>query len=574
MVSDWGAVADRAAGVAAGLDLEMPSSGGINDKAVVQAVKNGTLEMADVDKAALHVLQAAYRYALPSVSNPSAPPAQHHELAVRAAEKSAVLLKNEGLLPLAPDEDVALIGALAGPDFKYQGAGSSFVNAAQPECLLRAMRSAGRTVRYEPGYCARRDEPDVAMAARAVHLASRAHTVVYCMGLTDLYETEGYDRTHLRLPRNQLVLLQRLAAVNKRIVVVLASGGAVETGWMKYVKAVLYMGLAGEGQGQAAQKLLYGSCNPCGRLAETWPIRLSDTPAYYHFPMGPRSVSYNESIYIGYRYYDKAQAAVAFPFGYGLSYTSFAYSSLRLSTGNLPEHQALEVSLRVKNTGLRAGRETVQVYLSHRDSSAHQPVRTLAGFAAAELEPDEETVLRIMVPRTALECWDPQRHCFVVEAGEYEICVGPNSRQLPLRATLMVQGKAMLLTSVHSARGPYGSFCDNTFSDTGFEAVLGRRLPRKNTAPVRGEYADDTTLGEMRGIPARMLWKAAYAVARCGLRFSKNPAVNRRVSFASTKDLPFKNVRLNAGALLWEKGTYGLLRLLNGRVAMSKHDKK
>lgn len=566
VVSDWGAVADRAAGVAAGLDLEMPSSGGINDKAVLQAVRQGTLSMDDVNKAALHVLQAAYRYALPPVHRPPMPPAQHHELAVRAAAQSAVLLKNEQLLPLAPDEDVALIGALAGPDFKYQGAGSSFVNAAQPECLLQAMRAAQCNVRYEPGYCARRDEPDAAMAARAVHLARRAKTVVYCMGLTDLYETEGYDRTHLRLPHNQLVLLQRLAAVNRRIVVVLASGGAVETGWMKQAKAVLYMGLAGEGQGRAAQKLLYGLCNPCGKLAETWPLRLSDTPAYHHFPMGPRSVSYNESIYIGYRYYDKAQAAVAFPFGYGLSYTSFAYSSLRLSSGSLPEHQALEVSLCVKNTGLRAGREVAQVYIAHRDSSAHQPVRTLAGFAAAQLGPGEETTLRIMIPRAALECWDTQRHRFVVETGEYEVCAGPNSRQLPLRAKLMVQGNTMLLAPPHSAQGPYGSFQNNAFPDAGFEALLGRRLPRNNVAPARGKYGDDTTLGEMRGAPAHLLWKAAYSVARCGLRFSKNPAVNRRVSFASTKDLPFKNVRLNAGALLGESGTRALLRLLNGRA--------
>ena len=419
-------------------------------------------------------------------------------------------------------------------------------------------------MRYEPGYSVQQGRGSAALAARAVHLAKRAHTVVYCMGLTDLYETEGYDRPHLRLPADQLALLRRLAAVNPRVAVVLAAGGPVETGWMKYAGAVLYMGLAGEGAGEAARRLLYGVQAPSGRLAETWPLRLSDTPAWRHFPMGPRSVSYNESIYIGYRYYDKAGAGVAFPFGYGLSYTSFAYSGLQLSTENLARHEALALSFRVRNTGARAGRETAQVYFSHTDPSAHQPVRTLAGFAGVELAPGEEKAVRIVVPRTAFECWDAGRGRFAVEAGPYEVCVGPDSRTLPLRAALMVQGDTLLLPHVHSAAGPYGHFRGNAFPDEAFEELLGRRLPGPNRAPARGSYGPDTTLGEMNGAPARAVSRLAFLVARCGLRFSKNPAVNRRVSLASTRDLPFKNVRLNVGAVLGEGGVQALLRLLNG----------
>ena len=572
VVSDWGAVASRPAGVAAGLDLEMPSSGGINDTEVVRAVRSGALSEKAVDEAALRVLRAAERYALPAVRRPPAPPAAHHALAVQAAAQSAVLLKNNGLLPLARGEDVAVIGALAGPAFKYQGAGSSFVNAARPESLLQALRAAGQKVRYEPGYSVQQGTGSAALAARAVHLAKRAHTVVYCMGLTDLYETEGYDRTHLRLPGNQLALLRRLAAVNPRVVVLLAAGGAVETGWMKHAGAVLYLGLAGEGAGEAARRLLYGLQAPCGRLAETWPVRLSDTPAWHHFPMGPRSVSYNESIYIGYRYYDKAGASVAFPFGYGLSYTTFAYSGLHLSAEKLARHEALEVSFRVRNTGARAGRETAQIYLSHMASCAHQPVRTLAAFAQVELAPGEEKTVRVMVPRTSFECWDAARGRFAVEAGPYEVCVGPNSRALPLRAELMVQGDTLLLPYEHSASGPYGHFRGNAFPDGAFEAILGRPLPGPNKAPARGSYGPDTTLGEMRGAPARAVWQLAFVVARCGLRFSKNPAVNRRVSLASTRDLPFKNVRLNVGAALGEGGVQALLRLLNGHTNKDKQE--
>ena len=564
VMSDWGAVASRPAGVAAGLDLEMPSSGGINDRAVVRAVRSGALSERAVDEAALRVLRAADRYALPAVRRAPAPPAAHHALAVQAAAQSAVLLKNDGLLPLAEGADVAVVGALAGPAFKYQGAGSSFVNAARPENLLQALRAAGHRVRYEPGYSVQQGRGSAALAARAVHLAKRAHTVVYCMGLTDLYETEGYDRPHLRLPADQLALLRRLAAVNPRVAVVLAAGGPVETGWMKYAGAVLYMGLAGEGAGEAARRLLYGVQAPSGRLAETWPLRLSDTPAWRHFPMGPRSVSYNESIYIGYRYYDKAGAGVAFPFGYGLSYTSFAYSGLQLSTENLARHEALALSFRVRNTGARVGRETAQVYFSHTDPSAHQPVRTLAGFAGVELAPGEEKAVRIVVPRTAFECWDAGRGRFAVEAGPYEVCVGPDGRTLPLRAALMVQGDTLLLPHVHSAAGPYGHFRGNAFPDEAFEELLGRRLPGPNRAPARGSYGPDTTLGEMNGAPARAVSRLAFLVARCGLRFSKNPAVNRRVSLASTRDLPFKNVRLNVGAVLGEGGVQALLRLLNG----------
>ncbi|MBS6243401.1 MAG: fibronectin type III-like domain-contianing protein, partial [Roseburia sp.] len=361
-------------------------------------------------------------------------------------------------------------------------------------------------------------------------------------------------------------LLDRLAGAGKDVVVVLAGGSPVETPWLPRAKAVLYTALGGEGVGEAVFQLLYGRACPAGRLAETWPKRLEDTPAARHWPMGPDAVTYNESIYVGYRYYDKAHVDVRFPFGYGLSYTSFAYSGLTLSRKVLAPGKAIEVLFTVENTGAMAGVETAQVYVAHRNSAAHQPVRTLAGFARVALKPGERKTVCVTLPPSALEFYDVARHAFVVEAGRYEVSVGRHSRCLLLHAAFTARGETVALPPAHSAGGPYGSFADNTFPDAAFAAIHTRPLPR-NQKPVRGEYTQTTVLGDMLDSrTGRALHALALCAARLGMHFSNNPAVNRRVCEMTVRDLPFKNLVLNTSGIIRYPAAEALLALANGRL--------
>ena len=493
---------------------------------------------------------------------------RHHALAVRAARESAVLLKNEGrVLPLAPDAKVAVVGALAGRRCRYQGAGSSLINAhGRPDFLHALVRGGCRDAAYAPGYDPDSECVDAKLEEKALNAARGADTVLLFLGLTDLFETEGYDRAHMRLPFNQLHLLDRLAGAGKDVVVVLAGGSPVETPWLPRAKAVLYTALGGEGVGEAVFQLLYGRACPAGRLAETWPKRLEDTPAARHWPMGPDAVTYNESIYVGYRYYDKAHVDVRFPFGYGLSYTSFAYSGLTLSRKVLAPGKAIEVLFTVENTGAMAGVETAQVYVAHRNSAAHQPVRTLAGFARVALKPGERKTVCVTLPPSALEFYDVARHAFVVEAGRYEVSVGRHSRCLLLHAAFTARGETVALPPAHSAGGPYGSFADNTFPDAAFAAIHTRPLPR-NQKPVRGEYTQTTVLGDMLDSrTGRALHALALCAARLGMHFSNNPAVNRRVCEMTVRDLPFKNLVLNTSGIIRYPAAEALLALANGRL--------
>ena len=578
VMSDWGAVYRRPAGVAAGLDLEMPSSGGVTDREIVRAVRAGRLDEAALDALCARVLRLALAHAPQRKKAYPAPVHhvaavrrmldRHHALAVRAARESAVLLKNEGrVLPLAPDAKVAVVGALAGRRCRYQGAGSSLINAhGRPDFLHALVRGGCRDAAYAPGYDPDSECVDAKLEEKALNAARGADTVLLFLGLTDLFETEGYDRAHMRLPFNQLHLLDRLAGAGKDVVVVLAGGSPVETPWLPRAKAVLYTALGGEGVGEAVFQLLYGRACPAGRLAETWPKRLEDTPAARHWPMGPDAVTYNESIYVGYRYYDKAHVDVRFPFGYGLSYTSFAYSGLTLSRKVLAPGKAIEVLFTVENTGAMAGVETAQVYVAHRNSAAHQPVRTLAGFARVALKPGERKTVCVTLPPSALEFYAVARHAFVVEAGRYEVSVGRHSRCLLLHAAFTARGETVALPPAHSAGGPYGSFADNTFPDAAFAAIHTRPLPR-NQKPVRGEYTQTTVLGDMLDSrTGRALHALALCAARLGMHFSNNPAVNRRVCEMTVRDLPFKNLVLNTSGIIHYPAAEALLALANGRL--------
>ncbi|MHC9297243.1 glycoside hydrolase family 3 C-terminal domain-containing protein [Mycobacterium sp. LTG2003] len=423
VVSDWGAVRDRVAAVAAGLDLEMPSAGGVTDADVVAAVTAGTLDDAAVTRAAERVALLAARTSENAVTTGSFDGDAHHHLAREAARRAVVLLKNDDdLLPLAPSA-LAVIGPFA-ENPRFQGGGSSHVNPTRVDVPLDEIRALAGD----------HDVTYTADASDAVAAAAAADTAIVFLGLTAEDESEGYDREHIDLPADQIELLRAVAEVQPRTVVVLAHGGVVRLGPVAdLAPAILDGALLGQAGGGAIADVLFGVVNPSGRLAETVPVRLEDTPAYLNFPSENGHTVYGERIFVGYRWFDARDLKVTYPFGHGLSYTRFDYSDLEVSDD-------LTVLVRVTNTGSRAGREVVQVYASLPGSRMSRPPRWLIGFTGVTLSPGEHRSVEIPISRTALTYWDVDAEDWVLEGGDYTVSVGASSRDLRLHATTTLPG--------------------------------------------------------------------------------------------------------------------------------------
>ncbi|MEV0669617.1 glycoside hydrolase family 3 C-terminal domain-containing protein [Mycobacterium sp. NPDC050441] len=428
VVSDWGAVADRPAAVAAGLDLEMPSTGGISDAEVVSAVGAGTLDAAAVARAAARVAALAQRVTQTDTSASSFDIDDHHGLAREAAQRAIVLLKNDrDLLPLAPSP-LAVIGGFA-QEPRYQGGGSSHVNPTRVDIPLDEIRrlAGDHAVTYCPG-------TDTAAAAAA---AESAETAIVFLGLTAEEESEGYDREHIDLPAAQLDLLRAVVEVQPRTVVVLAHGGVVRLDAVAgLAPAVVDGALLGQAGGGALADVLFGVVNPSGRLAETVPLRLQDSPAYLNFPSESGHTVYGERMFVGYRWYDSRDMPVAFPFGHGLSYTRFEYSDLELTAAGA----GVAVRVTVTNTGNRPGREVAQAYAGLPDSRVGRPARWLAGFASVTLDQGQGQTVEIPIDRTDLAFWSTEAGRWVVETGEYAVSVGASSRDIRLTATVPLDG--------------------------------------------------------------------------------------------------------------------------------------
>lgn len=436
VVTDWGAVKDRVKGIQAGLDLEMPGGGGTQDSLIVEAVRNGTLPEAELDKAVRNMLQFVADYQDQRKPDTKIDREAHTVLSGELAEKCAVLLKNEGhILPLK-EEKTAFIGEFAAKP-RYQGAGSSHINVPHP---VSALEAAGDRVSYAQGYDIHREDNAEALLTEAVELSKTVRTVVIFAGLPDSYESEGGDRDTLAMPENQNKLIEAVAAVNPNTVVVLHGGSAMELPWLDKVKAVLYMALGGESVGTAAVKLLYGEVNPSGKLSETWPRKLSDNPSFLNFPGEDGKPIYAEGIYIGYRYYDKKQMEVLFPFGYGLSYTRFAYSDLKLSKSEMLDTDHLTVTCKVKNVGGVAGAEAVQLYVRDEESAVRRPVRELKGFDKVFLNPGEEKEVSFTLDKRSFAYYETKIHDWFVESGCFFVEIGASSRDICLSAGVTVTG--------------------------------------------------------------------------------------------------------------------------------------
>ena len=445
VVSDWGAVSDRVKGVWAGLDLEMPSSGGTNDQRVIRAVRAGELDEAVVDQAVERILTIHQRYL--DNARPDTPwdMEAQHQLARRLAAESMVLLKNENhILPLREDEKLAVIGQFAKVP-RYQGGGSSHINSFRVDSLLDALEGMPDVV-YAQGYEVSSEEPDEALIAEAVAAAQKAQKAVIVAGLPDSFESEGYDRTHMRMPLCQNELIRRVAEANPNTVVVLYNGSPVEMPWIGAVGAVLEAYLAGQAAGSATCDVLFGKVNPSGRLPESFPLRLEHNPSYLTYGGEGDWAPYSEGVFVGYRYYDRKCMDVLFPFGYGLSYTTFAYSNLRLSAERMRDTDVLTVSVDVTNTGSCFGKEVVQLYVGDRESSVFRPVRELRGFEKVALEPGETKTVTFELDKRAFAFWSKELHDWFVESGAFTIEIGRSSRDMVLSAEVYVEGTAELPT--------------------------------------------------------------------------------------------------------------------------------
>ena len=494
VITDWGGSNDHALGVKNGSTLEMPAPGGDSVRELLAAVESGKISESDIDARLSELLPLVFdtKAALDAAPR-EFDAAAHHALARRAAAESLVLLKNEGsLLPLAAGAKVAVIGDFA-KNPRYQGAGSSMVNSTQVDVLLdKLIDSELNVIGYQQGFD-RHGKPDAALQKSACELATQADTVILCMGLDEIAESEGLDRSNLRLAQNQVDLLQAVAAVNPKIVVVLYSGSVVETPWLDNCQALLYAALGGQAGAGAVADALTGKVNPCGKLAETWPLAYADVPSAADFATRRKTVEYREGLYIGYRYFTTAEKAVRFPFGYGMSYTTFAYSDMAADEQG--------VSLTVTNTGSVAGTEIVQLYVAKKDSELFRPVKELKGFARVTLAPGEKQRITIMLDDKAFRFWNVKANRWEIEGGEYELLVGASVEDIRLCEKISVHGTAAVHPYEDRDLDCYYKGDVLHVSDADFEKLLGHPIPKGKTKIDR-----NLTLGELNHARSPLGW--------------------------------------------------------------------
>ena len=439
VMSDWGAVSNRPKGVEAGLDLEMPGSRGINDAEIIKAVREGRLDEKYVDLCAERIIRVHERYFANAVPETPWDKEKDHELAGKLGADCMVLLKNEdSILPLKDTDHVAVIGAFAKKP-RFQGGGSSHINSFKVTSLLDALADKAN-ITYAQGYEIGTEEDNEALVQEARKAARDADKVVVVAGLPDSFESEGYDRTHMRMPVNQNHLIEKLAEVNPNIVVLLYNGSPVEMPWIDLAKGLIEGYLGGQNVGTANRMVLYGEVNPSGRLPETLPVHLEDTPCFLSYGGEGNTAVYTEGIFVGYRYYDTKNVPVLFPFGYGLSYTTFEYTNLKLSAKKIKDTDTLEVSVDVKNTGKMDGKEVVQLYVRDLQSSVFRPLHELKGFEKVFLKSGETRTVTFTLDKRSFAYWNTQIHDWYVESGDFEIEIARSSRDVALSENVYVEG--------------------------------------------------------------------------------------------------------------------------------------
>ena len=538
VVTDWGAMNDRIEGFRAGCDLNMPGGSDYMEKEVLQAVKDGTLPERCIDDSARRVLKLVFRAAQTLKEKTDCDYEAHHALAKRAAVEGAVLLKNEGgILPLKKDAKIAVIGAMA-KSIRYQGSGSSHINPTKLSQPLDFLPDA----LYAPG-CDDRGDTTEDLLSQAAKTAQEAEISVIFAGLPNRYESEGFDRADMKMPDGQLRMIDAVTAANPNTVVVLLSGSAVECPWADRVKGILYMGLPGQAGGEAVTDLLCGRANPSGKLAESWPMAYGDVPSSEIYGKTTDAL-YQEGVYVGYRYYDKSGTAVRWPFGYGLSYTTFAYSDLTVD-GNA-------VSVAVKNTGSFAGAEVVQLYIRAPQDGLHRPLRELKGFQKVFLQSGESRTVTFPLTDRSFAVWQDG---WKIPAGKYTVCIGG------LTASIEKSGETLPIPAWQG--GSWYERCTGKPNQTDWEAMLGRTY----TPPVlkKGSFTMENTVEEMKdySLIMKIMFKAVEATIAKGFGGKKdyeNPEF--RMLINSSAGSPLRSMQISGGM----KGGVlpGMLEMANG----------
>lgn len=519
VMTDWGAVSDRVEGIRAGLDLEMPASGGVNDAKIVAAVKDGSLDEALLDKAVENILKVLFSYVDNRHPEAVFDRDADHEKAIGCAAECAVLLENNGVLPLDAAKKIVYIGEYADKP-RFQGGGSSHINCSSVTSALDSAKKKGRSVEYVKGFPADKDELDETELAAAVEAARSADIAVIFAGLPDSFESEGYDRTNMGMPECQNKVIAEVAKVQPNTVVVLHNGSPVETPWADDVAAVLEMYLGGQGVGEACDRLLYGEVNPSGRLPETFPYRLQDNPSYLNFPGDGKDVNYAEDIYVGYRYYEAKELPVRWAFGHGMSYTDFAYSNMKLSSDSLTDEGTVTVTVDVTNTGKVPGKEVVQLYVADKNGTPQRPVKELKGFTKLSLAPGETKTAELTLSARDLSFYHEELGDWYAPTGNYEILVGHASDDIRVSKELAFTTAKVLPFVVTGA------------------TTLGELMADPRTAPAVKEMMEKTAQTLGAGSDAEQASEAAEGV------------VGPEMMEAMMQGMPIKSLVSFAGAAL------------------------
>ena len=561
-VTDWGGSVDRVPGLMAGTDLEMPTSGDYNMKKIMESVRKGDLDEKVLDERVDTVVDLIIKSKPALEKEHTFDVEEHHKIAQAIAEGGITLLKNEdSVLPLKPGQKVAVIGEMAKKP-RYQGAGSSVINPIiEPENAYAGLVKNGVHVTYADGYRKSKDEIDAALYVEAKKVAKNADVVLVFAGLTEDFEGEGYDRKSTSMPNCHNVLISEIAKVNPNVVVVLAGGSVVEMPWINEVKGLLNSGLAGQAGGTAVANILTGKVNPSGKTSETYAYSYSDNPTYGRYPGGPVTSEHREGIYLGYRYYDKAKKDVLFPFGYGLSYTTFKYSGLKLSKKKIKDTDTLKVTFKVKNTGDVAGAEICQLYVADKESTIFRPEKELKGFDKIFLEAGEEKTVEMELSKRAFAFFNVNTNDWCVETGEFDILVGSSSRDILLSSTVTVESTEECEIPDYRETAPnyYGDITKITRED--FEAVYGKLPAERRGADERIDIycclndARDTKVGSM----------ICKFIEKVIANFGSDANGDGQMLAAMATQIPIRNFIAMSMGVFTPEMAEGLLKVLNDK---------
>ncbi len=546
VVTDWGAMNDRIEAFKAGCDLNMPGGSNYMEKNVVEAVQQGSLSEEDIDKSVERILNVVFQTNDLLKKETKFDVEEHHKLAVYAATQGVVLLKNENILPLNDLQKIAVIGDMA-KDPRYQGAGSSHINPTKlpspVDCFKDAIYAQG---------CDSRGTTSESLIKEAVNVAKQAEVAIIFAGLPAQFESEGFDKETMQMPSGHLEMIEAVSNANPNTIVVLLGGSVLECPWAEKVKAVLTMGLPGQGIAEAIVDIIYGKVNPSGKLAESWPLVYSDCGSSSYYSKS-KDALYYEGIYLGYRYYDKANKPVRWPFGYGLSYTTFSYSNLKI--------EDKIVSVTITNTGKVEGKEIAQLYVGFNGQGLHCPVKELKGFKKVSLRPNESETVEFQLDERSFAIWQDG---WKIQNGIYTIYVGPNSAELPLTQQINIQGKLLQIPSWQE--NSWYMDCKEEVSFSDWEKMIGRKYIEPTLK--KGQFTMDNSVAEMRdfSIVMKIMYKAIESTIAKGFNGKKdyeNP--NFRMMMNASAESPLRSMQISGGKVGVNAGIFeGLLAMANG----------